>query len=338
MSPRVRPLRATAPFAVFALLILGGCTSIGDFGRLQQPLVNDDIHAWVGQEAAAHAGGPVSVNNLTDDERTLRDLAFPLIEPPYDRQRWDAVVLEYGQNRVFRRSLWAFDPAAYYAHLIGPFHRSSSARYNQLIDDMRNDIVRIDPFFSTARRVVDIDQRREKSMQFVSTLSPPERISAMARVGENSLTIAWVHHSLTERCASYRYALEHLTVAEPMPVAAEAERILTELQQQIAGNQIVPLPRFAALARAVRCSPAKINYCTGPRRHCALASARRAIGISPGSGAKARSTISPVLVGNSMISRSAAVTSSSSGTCACCSGVIRSSSMARRPAARSSIA
>jgi hypothetical protein len=248
MSPRVRPLRATAPFAVFALLILGGCTSIGDFGRLQQPLVSDDIHAWVGQEAAAQAGGPVSVNNLTDDERTLRDLGFALIEPAYDRQRWDAVVLEYGQNRVFRRSLWAFDPAAYYAHLIGPFHRSSSARYNQLIDDMRNDIVRIDPFFSTARRIVDIDQRREKSMQFVSTLSPPERISAMARVGENSLTIAWVHHSLTERCASYRYALEHLTVAEPMPVAAEAERILTELQQQIAGNQIVPLPRFAELA------------------------------------------------------------------------------------------
>jgi hypothetical protein len=50
MSPRVRSLRATAPFAVFALLILGGCTSIGDFGRLQQPLVNDDIHAWVGQD------------------------------------------------------------------------------------------------------------------------------------------------------------------------------------------------------------------------------------------------------------------------------------------------
>ena len=37
----------------------------------------------------------------------------------------------------------------------------------------------------------------------------------MARVGENSLTVAWVHHSLTERCASYRFALEHLTVAEP---------------------------------------------------------------------------------------------------------------------------
>ncbi len=249
MSPRARPLRETAlpPLAILALLILPGCSSTGDFGRLQQPLVSDDIHAWVGQEAAARVGAPVSLNNLTDDERTLRDLAFPLIEPPYDRQRWDAVVYEYGLKRSFRRELWAFDTAAYYAHLQGAFHRSSAARYNQLIDDMRNDIVRVDPFFATARRVVDIDQRREKSMQYVADLSPPERISALARIGENSLTIAWVNHSLTERCASYRFAIEHLTVAEPEPVAAEAERILTELQQQIAGNQLVPSPHFAAL-------------------------------------------------------------------------------------------
>jgi len=250
MSPRERSVRETAPplLTLFAALALAGCTSTADFGRLAPPLVSDDIHAWVGQEAAARAGGPVSINNLTDDERTLRDLAFPLIEPPYDRQRWDAVVYEYGQKREFRRDLWVFDKAAYYGHLAGVFHRSSAARYNQLIDDMRNDIVRIEPFFSTARRVVDIDRRREQSMQFVADLSPAERISAQARVGENSLTIAWVQHSLTERCAGYRYALEHLTVAEPQPAAAEAERILNELQQQIAGNQLVALPRLAGLA------------------------------------------------------------------------------------------
>jgi hypothetical protein len=232
------------------MLLVSGCTSIGDFGRLQSPLVTDDIHAWVGQEAAAHAGAPVSVNNLTDDERTLRDLAFPLIEPPYDRVRWDAVVYEYGQKRAFRRDLWAFDTAAYYAHLMGEFHRSSIARYNQLIDDMRNDIVRIEPFFQTARRVIDVDQRREKSMQYVADLTPPERISALARVGENSLTVVWVHHSLTERCAGYRYALEHLTVAEPAPVAAEAERVLTQLQQQIAANQVGAAPHFAEAVAA----------------------------------------------------------------------------------------
>src|ERR1700685_4006138 len=135
MSPRARRPRETA--LILALLVLPGCSSTGDFGRLQQPLLSDDIHAWVGQEAAARAGGPVSVNNLTDDERMLRDLAFALIEPSYDRQRWDAVVLEYGQNRFFRHSLWAFDPAASYAHLIGPFPPSSSAPYNQLFDNIR---------------------------------------------------------------------------------------------------------------------------------------------------------------------------------------------------------
>jgi hypothetical protein len=236
-----------ALLALLALTVLAGCSSIGDFGRLQAPLVNDDIHDWVGQDAATAAGAPISINNFTDDERTLRDLAFPLIEPPYDRQRWDAVVYEYGIKHSFRREMWGFDVTAYYSHLEGTYYRSSVARYNQLIDDMRDDIVRIDPFFATARRVLALDQRRVQAMQYVPDLSPTEHLSALARVGENSLTIAWVHHSLTERCASYRYALDHLVVAEPDPAGAEAERILRELQQQIAANQIVPAPHFAAL-------------------------------------------------------------------------------------------
>jgi hypothetical protein len=246
MLPRSWLSRYPNPrFVIFAALLVSGCSSVGDLGRLQSPLVSDDIHGWVGQEAAAHAGAPVSVNNFTDDERTLRDLAFPLIEPPYDRDRWDAVVYEYGQKREFRRDLWTFDKVAYDAHLMGEFHRSTIGRYDQLIDDMRNDIVRIDPFFQTARRVIDVDQRRQKSMQYVADLSPPERMSALARVGENALTIAWVHHSLTQRCASYRYALEHLTVAEPAPVAADAEYVLRELQQRIEANPVALAPQFA---------------------------------------------------------------------------------------------
>jgi hypothetical protein len=232
--------------AVLALLLVPSCSSIGDFGRLQPALVTDDIHAWVGEEAAARVGAPISVNNLTDDERTLRDLAFPLIEPAYDRQRWDAVVYEYGTKRSFQRALWAFDVTAYYRHLQATLHRSTTARYNQLMDDIRNDIVRIEPFFETAHRVVDLDRRREASMQHIADLAPLERINAQARVGENSLTIAWVQHSLTERCAGYRFALEHLVVAEPEAVAGDVDRTLTQLQQQIATNGLVPAPRFAA--------------------------------------------------------------------------------------------
>jgi len=48
-----------------------------------------------------------------------------------------------------------------------------------------------------------------------------------------------------------RFALEHLTVAEPAPVAAEAERVLTQLQQQIAANQVATAPHFAEAAAQV---------------------------------------------------------------------------------------
>jgi len=231
--------------ALLAAAALAGCSSIGDFGRLADPLVNDDVHSWVGKEAASKAGAPISKYNLTEDEHTLRDLAFPLIEPPYDRQRWDAVVYEYGDKQSFRRDLWAFDATAYYLQLQDARHRSSAGRYNQMIDDIRNDIVRIEPFFMTARRVADMDRRRAASMEQIGSLSPDERADAMARIGENSLTIAWVHHALDQRCASYRFALEHLAVAEPQPVAAEVDRLLTTLQQAIEANEVVVAPGLA---------------------------------------------------------------------------------------------
>ncbi len=264
MPLRDRCRRHTRPpsaiiFAAVALLSLTGCSSTGDFGRLADPLRSDDIHAWVGQEAALSAGAPVSAFNLTEDERTLRDLAFPLIEPPYDRQRWDAVVYEYGTKPSFQRKLWAFDETAYYRHLQGAFFRSSDGRYNQLADDIRNDIVRIDPFFVTARAVVDLDRRREASMEQIASLSPAERVSAQARIGENSLTITWVHNSLNQRCASYRFALEHLAVAEPLPAAADVDTLITELEQRIAANPLeVAAPRLIPVPVAVAAHQATV--------------------------------------------------------------------------------
>ncbi len=256
MSPRARRTRELAsPLAALLAIVLAGCSSIGDFGELKPSLVKDDIHAWVGQEAAARAGAPISAANLTDDERTLRDLAFPLIEPPYDRQRWNAVVYEYGWDRRFRRRLWIDDPTVYYAHLRGAFFSSTAARYSRLSDDIRNDIVRIDPFFAIARRVVDLDRRREASMHSVTDLSPAEVFDAQARIGENTLVVGWVQRALIGRCAAYRYALEHLAVAEPAAAAADVDRVLTRLQQKIAAYNLVAAPNFAdapgpALARA----------------------------------------------------------------------------------------
>ncbi len=233
--------------AVLALLALSGCSSIGDLGALDPHPVADGIHDWVGQEAALRNGAPISAYNLTDDEHTLRDLAFPLIEPPYDRQRWDAVVYEWGDKRKFREQLAIFDPTLYYRHLQAQLYRSTAARYNQIIDDIRDDIVRMDPFFMAARKVADLDRRRQAAMTRVANLSGIERFNADARIAENSLTIAWVHASLNQRCAGYRFAIDRMAVQEPELLAGEADRLLTELSQKIAANevQVIEAPRFA---------------------------------------------------------------------------------------------
>jgi hypothetical protein len=243
---------------LFAVLMLSGCTSIGDLGYIQPPAVADNIHAWVGQEAALHAGGPISFNNLTEYERTLRDLAFPLIEPPYDRERWDAVVFEFGEKRDFRRNLWVVDPGAYYAHLMAVNYRSTAARYNQLNDDIRNDIVRIPRFFDIAHRVIDADRSRQVTMEAVADITPPERFNAIARIAENNLTIAWVQTSLAHRCAGYRYALNRLVVSEPEALATNVDISLALLQQNIAANQLVSTPQFAPPPVAIAAQPPPI--------------------------------------------------------------------------------
>lgn len=234
--------------ALLQLLLLGlglaGCAN-GDFDRIKPGLVMDDVHAWVGTAAALGSGAPVSDDPLTDDERLLRDLAYPLIEPPYDRQRWFAILNEYGISRVFRRDWSQFDPAAYQRALFDAPVRSQAAHYARLDDDIRNDRVRIPQFFAVARRVLDMDRRRRKALAAVTLLSAGEEYNALARNGENTLVVSWVQWSLVARAISYRYALERLAIAAPMTAANEVERSLTALQNLIAEERVLPGPDIA---------------------------------------------------------------------------------------------
>jgi hypothetical protein len=203
----------------------------GDFGRIRRSLVFDDIHAWLGGAAANAAGEPASAFPLTDDERLLRDLAYPLIEPPYMRQQWYSVAGEYGLTGVDRPG---FDRSAYANHLISKHFRSASARYAQLSEDIRNDTTRLPQFFETAARVLDIDQKRRKSLAYVSELSKSERDNALRRIRENTSIVFKVRTKLDQRVAGYRFALERLVIMTPMQQAVDVERSINQLQAQIA--------------------------------------------------------------------------------------------------------
>lgn len=232
--------------AVALCIPIIGCLN-GDFGRVRQSLVIDDIHAWVGPEAAARAGQIPSEFPLTDEERLLRDLAYPLIAPSYTRQRWWSIIGEYGITRVFLPQWWEFNRTVYAQWLLKRPARSPLQLYARLNDDIRNDIVGIGPFFRLAGRVTELDRKREQSFRFISDPTPYEVVNARRRVVENALVIAWVQRTLQERCASYRYALERLVVGTPSPAAVEVEQSVTLMQTQIANLQVAPAVPVAVL-------------------------------------------------------------------------------------------
>jgi len=221
--------------AIVAFACLTGCAE-GDLGRIRSSIVTDDIHAWIGTEAAGSVGIAPSYYPLTDDERELRDLAYPLIEAPFDRQRWYSVLGEYGLNGYRNRP---FDVTAYSHALMARPARSGSSRYALLVEDIRNDIVRIGPFFRTAARVADMDKKRTQSLAYVTHLSEAEHADTLSRIAENQLAIIWVEESLRQRSDAYRYALEHLVIAYPSPAAVEAEQMLNRLRVEIDGMPVV---------------------------------------------------------------------------------------------------
>ena len=214
------------------LVLLAGCAN-GDFGRVKPSLVKDDMHAWVGTEAPGRQGRPPSKFPLTDAERQLRDLAYPLIEPPYDRQRWYSVLAEY---RPQRRTSTGPIPIArpMPTKLLATPVRSQNARYARLTEDIRNDVVRVDPFFAVARYVLDMDKKRAQSLSTLRRIEQRMRRTTRARAWPRTLPSST---GCRNRCVHasrlIRLALEQLVVEAPSPMAAEAERSLTLMQTRI---------------------------------------------------------------------------------------------------------
>jgi hypothetical protein len=230
-------------FALAALLLVAGCAANGDFGEVRSTLVTDNIHDWLSVEATAGRPGSPSMFEVTDDERALRDLGYPLIEAPYDRQQWYSALGEHGVIGSNHRG--AFDRSAYANRLMSSRYRSPSARYAQIIDDIRNDVTRIPAFFETAARVIDIDQKRRKSLGYVDALSAMERNNALQRIRENASIVSLVRAKLAQRVAGYRFALERLVVMTPSQEAVEVERSINQLHAQIARYQNRSAPTWA---------------------------------------------------------------------------------------------
>ena len=243
MPATFHPIRRSSSALPLLLgsVLLAGCSG-GDFGRARDDMRNDDMHRWIGAEATSSVGLHPSQFQLTDPERQLRDLAYPLIEPPHSRPAWRTVFGDFQPIASPWRQAAAFDRTAYGRALIDEPHRTHTSRYAQLIDDARDDIQRFESFFASAVRVIDLDRKRDATLPHISELSARERADAVARMQENSLIIQWVQQCLERRVSSYRWALERLVLQAPDTMAADADRLIGELAAQTATPPVQARP------------------------------------------------------------------------------------------------
>jgi hypothetical protein len=239
--------RLIVPLALLGAA-LGGCAG-GDLGRTRPFALNDDMHRWIGAEAVNSVGKHASQFQLTDNERLLRDLAFPFIEPPHSRPAWKTVFGDYQRMPAPWRQEIVFDRTAYGRRLIDEPHRSHASRYSQLMEDVRDDLTRFDPFFAAAAVVADLDSKRGASLSLVSALAPPERTDAVARMKENRLIVEWVQTCLQQRVAAYRWALERLVIHAPDDIAADADRLIAQLAARSAPAVASPIEGGAVVSK-----------------------------------------------------------------------------------------
>lgn len=206
---------------LLAPLALAACAETGDFGRPKPNVLNDTVYPAAGAALAYAREEPVSLYRLTDNERQMRDYGWGVVMPPLEGQQRDRILTELRRTRILPANRARLERASYVRTLIATDYRSSRARYAKLKDDIVQDTLRIEPFFSTASLVVRDDRAREKALAEVPEVRPSERENATARIEENRLMIAWARESFDERLDAYSYALDRLMLETPDPYSNE---------------------------------------------------------------------------------------------------------------------
>lgn len=247
---RAFPIIAMAGLFAFA----GGCAQVeGDFARPRSGVIRDDIGPAVGSAFAAARGEPVSLFAMTDDERQLRAYSYAFLSPPEGFKALSLPVAELRAARVIANGPVEPIPGLYAKALLSYQYRSTTGRWQRLIDDIRSDTDRLAPVVRIAERVIKMDGVRQDSLKFTHRIGETERERALTRIAENRKLLDDVRHALAERIEIYRHAMETLLVAQPAPVAVEAEGALKALQEKaesaVIAISVRPIPRAPETTR-----------------------------------------------------------------------------------------
>ncbi len=229
------PASAARALAGACLVLLGtlpaACTrnDTADFGRRPDNVVTGSILPKAGLVAAWWRGDPASLYPFTDDEIELRERAWRFLMPSHDKANLSQAIAELAYTRVLP-PLPHSGRNHYHLLLMAEDYRSVSSRYAKLGQDIEADRLLMLPFSQAAARVCAADRVRALALNDVTQLTHIQREQAVARIAENRMLVDWVRRDMREKAASYRYALEHITIEAPMRESIRAEQALIALE------------------------------------------------------------------------------------------------------------
>eukprot|EP01037_Dinobryon_pediforme_P027137 gene27137-29926_t len=163
-SGRVRPLGG-GQVLVIALALAACARPTGDFDRaVPSPAVDSWMPAAGNVIANIGRGEAVSDFNQTDEEKTLRDRAWTLVQPPHLNDWFGTTLVEAQRARILPELDSRFSEKAYYELLRRDPFASSETRWQRLVTDMRTDTLLIGPFWKQVRTVKADDIARTHTM------------------------------------------------------------------------------------------------------------------------------------------------------------------------------
>ncbi len=239
----IRITKGASPLVCCALFLgLAACSSrVGDLGRVETNSFAEGFMHNTGRLKAKLTGELVSDFNFTDEEKTMRALAWNLIRPPHaedwissDLLKFHSSIQNVGLHLLTETQTarltplidMSFDPKRYYWVLHSEKYASHHVRYDRIIQDIQQDREALASFVPVAERVVAMDNERMAALGRKVNMDPRELKNAYARVDENKRYIAWVWRSLKYRMTAYAYAIKKLEIETPSPRVQEANQAL----------------------------------------------------------------------------------------------------------------
>ncbi len=200
---------------------------LGDFGRVQAGVLNDEIIPGFEKIWKQLNRRPASDFNWTDQEAEMHARVWRFLVAPQSRDWAFEYAAEIKPARAGEQRKRYED--RYYAWLRAERHASSRVRYATMSEHIGADLGTLEATFRAICAVGEVDRQRAVAAASVEGLEREVLRDQAEREAENEAHVDHFVRALAYRYEAYSYALDHLLVETPHEGAVAVDGRLSEL-------------------------------------------------------------------------------------------------------------